>query len=149
MALALGAAGLAVGHGQHAGVATGLAVAADRLAAYPLRQRRVPVALDEVEHLGRFGLGQAVAQAVIFHVAGQHMALDGALVNPLPLLVAGGCERVAQRAVAGLSLGEDGQAECCGGEPGGGAANRVAVTHDDGLRKAMVFLRDGISLEHI
>src|SRR5690554_3913513 len=134
VALALGAAGLAVSHRQQVVVAPGVAILGYRLASQPFGQGGVLMPFDKVKNLPGFKLGQAAAQAVIFDVTLQYVARNGGSIDTLPLLIAGGFQYRAHGAVTGLGVGANGKAQGGRNKPAGCAAKREEVAHGNGLQ---------------
>ncbi len=140
-----GALRLAVGHRQQVRATPGLAVLGDGLAAQPLGQGRVGVAVDEVEHLAGGDLGEAVAQAMVGYVAGQRVVADGGLVDRRPVAGPGGRQGLAHGAVIGLGgLGRPGQRQAGQGGDGQAAPGEQGGAQEHGEASSRT-LRDASS----
>src|SRR5699024_12020348 len=72
VALACGAAGLAVSHCQQVVVAPGVAILGYRLASQPFAQGGVLMPFDKIKHLPGLNQGQAATQTVILDVTFQY-----------------------------------------------------------------------------
>src|SRR5690554_1643935 len=134
VALAGGAAGLAVSHCQQVVVAPGVAILCYRLASQPFGQGGVLMPFDKVKNLPGFKLGQVATQAVIFDVALQYVARNGGSIDTLPLLMAGGFQRRVHGTITGLGIRANGKAQGGRSEPAGCAAEKEKVAHGNGLQ---------------
>ena len=92
IALAYGPPGLAVADGQQVGEAPVTTEGNLRLSPHPAGKGRVGVPRNIALHLFGRDVREARFEAMIFHIAGEHVVVDGNALDARPLMVACGIE---------------------------------------------------------